>query len=242
MRIPLPKFRRVGEAKAHAYPFRISLQTIEVVQASVFLVMLGDLAAGEYFRTNGSSDRIEAQVIAKGLFPQAAEEGWQLLKKYKGLLERSVFQNVLITMRSNWDWYLRRLSEFVRHARQFVDSPELSPQMSKKFNKIHRCDMLTQIDLLQTACGLSFEIAPRDLEMLREMSLVRNLGLHNRWEVDENYLAHSSVTRFGVGEVRIFDEEELTAWYSSLLTAIRKTGKDVAIKYVNVPEYPAVTS
>lgn len=242
MRIPLPDFKKHGDQKAHAYPFRIAWQTIEIIQASVFYVMLADLAAGEYFRGGGKARSIEAKLIEEGLYPSAADDGWKYLKKYQGLLERSVTQNVLITMRSNWDWFVRRLVEFVIYSRRFVKCPDLSNKSAKDLTQIDRRGILTQLKLLSAATGINFPIDESDLERLSEMSLVRNLGLHNRWEVDQTYLSKSLVKSFQLGEMRAFDGAELTEWYQSLLVCIRQTAKHIAIKFVNAPEYPPPSS
>lgn len=72
-----------------------------------------------------------------------------------------------------------------------------------------------------------------------EMSLVRNLGLHNRWEVDEVYLKNSSHSgALVVGELRLVNASELLPWRSALSQLLMGIWSPIAQLYVGAPEYP----
>ena len=72
------------------------------------------------------------------------------------------------------------------------------------------------------------------------MTLVRNLGLHNRWEVDEKYLQFSSTKGLGVGDLRLVEVEELHHWHAALVRLILDLTSAVAIRYVDVPDFQEV--
>ena len=126
MKIPLPELKESMPLKAHSYPFRVGLQTQELMHASFFHAMLADLSAGEYLRQPGNIDKLEARLSQEGLQRDALQSGWQCLGKYKIIFERAVFQSSVIAMSSHWDWYMRKLGQFVRFARTHVPSPVLN--------------------------------------------------------------------------------------------------------------------
>jgi len=70
------------------------------------------------------------------------------------------------------------------------------------------------------------------------MSLVRNLGMHNRWEVDDYYLQKSSASGWELKDVRIIEIAELRSWSASLSKLINETSFEISIKYVGAPDFP----
>jgi hypothetical protein len=71
------------------------------------------------------------------------------------------------------------------------------------------------------------------------MSLVRNLGLHNRWEIDAVYLKNTcNPLNWQVGEVRLVRASELLTWRNALDQLLMGTWSPIAQLYVGAPEYP----
>jgi hypothetical protein len=70
------------------------------------------------------------------------------------------------------------------------------------------------------------------------MSYVRNLGLHNRWEVDAFYLRKTLTAGWNVGEIRVVTIDELKTWVSSLTSLLTETSIPIAKKYFSAPDYP----
>jgi hypothetical protein len=138
---------------------------------------------------------------------------------------------------SHWDWYIRKLSEFiVIHHFAALGRP-FTTQEEKDLQRIDRLTIPQQLTLIEQACNTQFELSASQRANLREMSLVRNLGLHNRWEVDGVYLAKSSCNRHQVGHLREFDVDELRNWHQSLLSAVQITSIKIAIRFKNAPKH-----
>jgi hypothetical protein len=154
------------------------------------------------------------------------------------VFEKSVFQSVVILARSHWDWYIRQLGGFVRFAREHVPSPPLDKQRQKSLDSVDRNGIKKQLSILEGACGVTFNIPDTVMSSVEEMSLVRNLGMHNRWEVDSFYLSKTSTINLELGDVRLFEITELQNWISSLTKLLNETSLPIAKKYVSVPDYP----
>jgi hypothetical protein len=76
------------------------------------------------------------------------------------------------------------------------------------------------------------------VECVREMSLVRNIGLHNRWEVDEGYLKQTNSTGlWAVGDIRTVESTELLRWHQDLMNVINATWPPIAERYVDAPAF-----
>ena len=91
---------------------------------------------------------------------------------------------------------------------------------------------------MEESCGIKLSLSPQILSNINEMSLVRNLGLHNRWEVDDFYLRKTSSSIWELRDVRIIEIGELQSWAGSLSKLINETSLQIAIKYVGAPDYP----
>ena len=62
-----------------------------------------------------------------------------------------------------------------------------------------------------------------------EMSRVRNLGIHNRWEVDNVYLANTDNNGiWTLGEIRRVDQNEVLQWRIALDKLLLNTWPPIA--------------
>lgn len=238
-KIELRKISTEKDTKAHSYPFQIAYQAQEFIQGAIFYISIADISSGTYFKQVNSLNELRLQFIGGGGELSTWEQGWQILTKYEDIFKITVFQNVLVAINSHWDWYIRKLGEFISFARPYVPSPVLNHKEENDLNRIGFLTICHQLAVLEKTCSLDFGISNSEKEVLMEMSLVRNLGLHNRWEVDQKYLDLTPDKRVWMnGELRLFDSTELKIWHENMLKVISKTSKMVAIKYLGVPSYP----
>ena len=76
------------------------------------------------------------------------------------------------------------------------------------------------------------------MQELVEMSLVRNLGLHNRWEVDERYMARTRrVGSAAIGELRIMSLDELQTWQSLISRVLIRSSSECAQIFKDAPDF-----
>lgn len=238
IKIDLPDISVEKIAWAHPFPFQIAFQTQEFIQGAIFYISIADISSGAYMRQKDGIKELEADYFSQGEEKRTWELGWKLLEKYKDVFKITVFQNVLVTINSHWDWYILNLANFVIFARNYVQSPLLNKTDKSYLNRIGFLSICHQLAILEKSCGISFGIPNDELEALKEMSLVRNLALHNRWEVDQKYLNNTSNKQhWNIGELRLFDSPELRLWHQSLLEAVKKTWISIATKYINAPRY-----
>lgn len=235
-RIPLPSVTRTRSDAAHPFPFQIGHQTLEFLHGAIFYATVTDLATGAFLREGNGKERLERYMEANGLDPGAHQSGWAILQKYRQVFGPSPFQSVLVSMCSHWDWYVRRLCEFVRAGREFERSAPMSKALESSFRRADRLPFDEQIPVLSSAADVAFPGADECISELYEMTLVRNIGLHNRWEIDAKYLGESSCTRFMVGEIRDVTASELHSWQALLIKLIQCTSTTLAMRYRALPE------
>ncbi|MFC2003163.1 hypothetical protein ACFLV4_04380 [Chloroflexota bacterium] len=231
IKIPLPDITTEPVAKAHPFPLQVAYQTQEFIQAILFHTMFSDVAAGEYVRLPNSLSGIRTTLVDQGMSAQLWEDGWKYLQKYQEYFSQAILRSVLISTRSHWDWYVKKLGEFISQNRQFVFDIPLSKTESAKLRKIGFKEITQQIKILEKSCDVSIPIQASTSELLHEMSLVRNLGLHNRWEIDAFYLSKTKTSEWLLNEVRNFDVAELQSWHAALINTISKTATPIAIKF-----------
>lgn len=235
-RIKLPLLSRM--LRAHLYPYQVALQTLEFIQGSMFHVIFMDIAAGQRVRQPGAVEEIEKEMIAVGTTQDVLDLHWKTWTKHKEIFQGFVFQNAIVSMQSHWDWYLRRLGAFIIFARQAVAASPLASNTSKNLKRIGFANFPIQIAILRESTGLPLLVPEDSVERVTEMSLVRNIGLHNRWEVDETYLKQTkSLGSWKVGDIRTVETGELLEWHKDLMNVINATWPPIAERYVDAPDF-----
>jgi hypothetical protein len=238
IKIPLPSITKLPNASAHGFPLQICVQTYEFMIGAMFYAAIADVAAGQFIRLPNGLKKLENDLRQSGMDKKEWDRGWNILERYMPVFENSVFQNVLVLVRSHWDWYIRQLRGFVAFARLHVASPTLSNKQQKLFDYLDRKEIVEQISILEGACGITFSFPSSIIVDVNEMSLVRNLGLHNRWEVDAFYLNKTLSSGWTMGDIRVVTIDELRGWIASLRKLLDETSIQIAKRYYSVPDYP----
>jgi hypothetical protein len=238
MRIALPGMSRRENAQAHIFPLQISFQTLEFLQGMMFHASFADIAVGEFIKNHDGVNRIDQIMMSRGLSEQTITQAWKILGKYQSVFESYVFQSVVIGFKSHWDWYIRRLSEFIRFARQHCAGPTLLNQDEKKLQKAGRSPIGEQLSIIELATGISLGLEAAEKRELFEMTLMRNLGLHNRWEIDAHYIKQTDRTGLVEGHLRTIQQPELQKWYSLLTKLVSNTALECAKRFRDAPDFP----
>jgi len=101
---------------------------------------------------------------------------------------------------------------------------------------------MDQLNVIENICGIKFEISNDTRNKLFEMYLVRNLGLHNRWEIDDKYKSLSLTKELVVGNIRLVTINELREWQEELNLIIHETSMKIAKLYKDIPEFILVVA
>ena len=225
-------------AKAHPYPLRIAHQAQRFLQAAAFHAGLLDIAAGERVRQPNALEEIRSDLFRQGLDEETWELSWGVIAEYRQVFEFWTFQTVVISLRSHWDWYVRRLSEFVKFSRDHVPCPAIASKMEKALAAIGVQEFKEQLRLLEVATGVALMPTQDVLDAITLMTHIRNLGLHNRWEVDQRFLSSHPECGLQLGELRRVDPAELSAWSGALRQLVTSTAVAIGKKFVTAPAYP----
>lgn len=235
--IPLPPVRMRADAEIHPFPIQIAHQTQEFIQGALFYSTVADLAAGETVSRPGGVATVEELMKKSGLDTCVSDQGWALLQKYQAVFGGVVFQSVLITLCSHWDWYVRKLSGFILFALDDLKIEPLPKNVMTTLKKPDRGSIRIQLDAIDKATGLTLQLEESEFGDLAEMSLVRNLGLHNRWEIDERYVQHSGIASSALGELRVVNASELQRWHTLLIKLLHHTAFNCAHSFRDAPQY-----
>jgi hypothetical protein len=227
---------RGPHATAHPYPHRLALSTAEILQGTLFFFTVEDGASARLFQIPAEVEALEREFEAAA--PGVWEQGWGIVAKHDEAFGNLVIRNGLVAITSEWDWYVRKMAAFVEFARAPDSAPApMSSAQRKDFRRIGFLAVGQQIDSLGHAAGVDFDISADTRDSLAELSLVRNLGVHNRWEVDEAYLSHSATDAFKLGETRLFDGVELQQWRDDLMEAVGSITARLGSRFNKAPEF-----
>jgi hypothetical protein len=237
--IPLPNMTSLPDAKAHPYPFQIWYQATKLIQGSVFYSAFVDVAVGEFARAHPEDayQRVENVFLNQGMNKASIDVSWQCLLEFMDLFPSPVFQYSLYSMVIHWDWFISKLGSFIHFAREHDNNPPISNKQANKLQKLGLEKTDNQLLLLNAATGLNFNIDNTKYDLFKEMLLVRNLGMHNEWEVDQFYLDRTKTTGWQLGQLRTFNSSDLYNWQGVLLHIIQELATEISKRYVAVPSY-----
>ena len=115
----------------------------------------------------------------------------------------------------------------------------MSKAEQKELERVGFVPIRKQIEILERSTGVIFSIEADTIDNAEEMSLVRNLGIHNRWEVNDFYkFKTKSTQQWTTGEIRVFTVPELEAWHRSLINMTHETCFPIAEQYVAASDFP----
>ena len=211
-KLPLPKISRKSDAEAHPYPWQIGVQAQRFLQGAIFYPTFVDMVVGQYFneKKEDGYKNVRDKFIQAGLGVANWELSWSCFEEYLNIFPNPVYQATIFAMRSHWDWYISCLANFIQFARtQVVKSSSLSRVQQDKLAKLDFEPFRKQFELLNLACGIALAVDENTITSLEELNLVRNLGIHSLWEVDEFYISKSKTTGWDVGDIRTITFGEL---------------------------------
>jgi hypothetical protein len=219
----------------HLFPWKIALRAQRLLQGSLFYYIFVDTATGQYFRiTPNGEQKIKELLISYGWSEENYELSWSCFKDYLGEFSNPSHQNAIYDMISHWDWYISNLGKFIHFAESHI-SPYRGVENS--LLRINRLPFINQIELIEKSTDTKFSLDNYILTNIEEMHLVRNLGMHNEWEVDGDYLKHTKTTGWKIGQKRQFDINELEGWHSAFIKLITVISNDIAVLYAQTPDY-----
>jgi len=236
MRIELPSSDGTPESPGLPYPQRIALSALMYLQAVIFLYSVHDAAAGEIPKDPSLYARVESLMDSHEQGTWAS--GWGFVSGFDDVLSSLVMQDALIACLSQWDWYIRRLGAWVAFAESSRPASMASADDMRQLGRVDQHPIGSQLELLERVSGAAFDFDGAHLGALREMTAVRNIGIHNRWECDEKYLSSTAQTGLNVGDLRMFDGAELQGWHSVLQETISRVSLLLANRYESAPAFP----
>lgn len=220
----------------HLYPLKIALRAKRLIQGSLFYDVFMDTSTGLYVRTVPNPEKTIKDFLInnEGWSEETYETSWGCFKDYLKEFQSPIHQHVVYSMVSHWDWFISNLGKFIDFAERSI-SPE--KQTDKDLIKLNFKPFTNQIEIVKKETGISLNIDENTLELIEEMDLVRNLGMHNEWEVDDLYLKKTKTSCFKSGNKRIFEIPEITKWHTVYLQLIGALASEIAICYAQVPKY-----
>ena len=220
----------------HLYPLKIALRAQRLIQGSLFYDIFVDTATGQYVRIVPNAERtIKSFLInSAGWSEETYETSWACFEDLLNEFQSPIHQHAVYSIISHWDWFISNLGRFIDFAEKSL-TPE--KQTDKDLLKLNFKPVTKQIEIVKNETGISFAIDGNTLDLVVEMDLVRNLGMHNEWEVDDTYLKKTKTSRFKPGDKRVFDIQEITKWHSAFLQLIGTLASEIAVHYSQVPKY-----
>ena len=212
-------------------PWRLGARAMEMIQLSLFYAAFTDIATGEYVRLPSGIENMDKLFAQKGMDKQTYDECWKLFEEHLSTIKNMPYQSVLISMNSRWDWFVRNIKDYVGSSMTASNQATLDKKIQSSWNRVDRLPILEQLKAIESIGEDQFDLAAENCSELEEMTLVRNLGLHNNWEIDEIYLRRTIRRGYKLGATRVLALPELMKWHEILHQLIIKTCKMISNRF-----------
>ena len=218
------------------YPLKIALRAQRLIQGSLFYDVFVDTATGQYVKIIPNSESaIKDFLINKaGWNEETYETSWSCFEDYLKEFQNPIFHHTVYSIISHWDWYISNLGKFIDFAEKYI-VPE--KQRNKDLLKLNFKPFIKQIEVIKNETGILLNIESITLDLVEEMHLVRNLGMHNEWEADDTYLKYTKTKNMKLGDKRKFEIVEMTQWHYAFSQLISVLSSEIAILYAQAPKY-----
>ena len=227
--------KSVSNSLKHLYPLKIALRAQRLIQGSLFYDVFADTATEQYVKIVPNAERtIKDLLIKAGWSEETYETSWACFENYLKEFQNPIFHHTVYSIISHWDWYVSNLGRFINFAEKYI-SPE--KQTNKDLLKLSFKSFAKQIEIIKNETGILLNTDNDTSDLVEEMHLVRNLGMHNEWEIDDTYLKYTKTKNLKLGEKRIFEIVEMTKWHFAFLQLIGTLSSEIAIHYAQVPKY-----
>lgn len=238
IKIPLPPFDTQRGAGAHPYPYQIAKQAQEFISASVWYDGVTKVATNLYLRIPWGLWRIRRQFTVTD---SAWKNGSDSFRRYPEVFASAVLQSGLISLRSHWDWFITKSAEFVIFAAKHNRSIRIDAPMQETLESLGENRSIEgQVQILCDVAQIKIDFPRADRDAVRELSLVRNLGLHNRWEVNKRYLrSKANAALWELGDLRTLNINEVENWARVIMKLTGNIGVQLAVKFGKAPPYPS---
>ncbi len=241
IKIPLPPFDAVLGAGAHPYPYQIAQQTQEFIRASVWYDGTTKVATNLFLRGPWKLWRMRQIRREFTVTDSAWNNAFKAFQKYPDVFRSSVLQTGLISLKSHWDWYITKSAEFVKFAAVQTQSGRIDAAMQTKLEGLGENRSIEgQVQILCDVAQIKIDFSRADRDAVRELRLVRNLGLHNRWEVNDRYMRDSANSSlWELGDLRTLSIDEVENWAGVITKLTTNIGIELAVKFRKAPPYPS---
>jgi hypothetical protein len=197
-------------------------------------LMIQDLAAHDYFALVDNAYSIfENKIVDKLMSRETWELTWSCFEEYVTISKSPVFQYSLFAMSFNWDWFIKHLGLFIDLA-DFSLTNSATEKERKIFSKLHQKPISEQLALVISKIPI-VTLEQENIENVVELFLVRDLGAHNGWSVDNKYLDKSKNNKFKLGEEREISIGDLSLWVTSLSSVINSISLATSKHYFEAP-------
>lgn len=223
-------------SQRHLYPMKIALRAQRLIQGILFYDVFTDTATWLFASTNKDAEKLvqEHLINHAGWRKDTYEISWQCFSDYLNEYQHPIRQHAVFSMISQWDWFISKLGKFIYFAEK-SNSPQKAT--SKELLKLNKKPFKIQLEVIKSQISISFDENEDAINLIHEMHLVRNLGMHNNWEVDDIYLEGRLKCGFKLGDKREFEISELERWHKALIQLIDKLASETALYYANAPFY-----
>jgi hypothetical protein len=241
VRLPKLEFSQREGAKGHPFPLAASIQAQQLLQASVFHATVQGLALKRQLSSQAGLAELRATFRAQSGDDELWDECFGYVIEYAVLFDNIGFQDVVVQMASHWDWFIRRLAGFLLFALRDAGQ-KLTGQSERNLQRLGRSSVDGQLRCLREDVGLKLSLMREQESGVCELFLVRHLGLHNRWEVDADYLRHTESPDWQLGDLRLVELPELMKWQRCMTDSMGTISSVAAQAFVASPGYDGAGS
>jgi hypothetical protein len=223
-------FERRINGQMHPFPKNLEITIRKRIQGIFTYLVITDHASYLHFANNPDGyqqliDRLKSVGFSNGI----DDESWNDFKLILNEKPHPLNQQVVFNIEFAWDRFLNEIGRFIVVANKEIGIT-YSSKDERTIKRFHLAPFKEIVDCLNRNMGPTL-IHDQEIDSVNELSLLRNLGVHNDWIIDEEYCTKTKNQNLIIGEIRDVTIEEVIPLYSDLLSSMSKIASLVSFQY-----------
>ena len=227
IRYDLPEVIPEDHPGEHPFPTRIALFTEAFIDTTISYLVINDRAVEVGTGRGMQVMRIVDSLIEEGASKEDLYFALKFGAEHRDFFQAFTRQNATVLLMNEWEWFHSRLMSFARWALRHEGGSLPSTNRG----------IVGEIRRIEEVARQTLPLTDEERDALNELEMVRDLGMHHRWEMDRRYINANRLSEDYIGVLRIPRYDEIMNWKRTLAKTVQHCAMEMGRRFVEAPDY-----
>jgi hypothetical protein len=235
----IPMYIRASSGSVHPFPINLEMTTRRKVQGIFMYFTIVDNASHLFFKPDNPNalNLLIERLNQIGVSTKTFDSSWQDFVIYMESKPSTTVQQAIFNIEFAWDRFISEIKHFMIRGNEILNItlPDKEKRILKRLDKYSQREI---IDYINKNIEVT-NITEREIVSITELCLLRNLGVHKDWVIDNDYSKKTTTQYKKIGELRDVDFSEFQIYFSDWMNILGKISRPISEFYKDVhdPEF-----